>query len=80
LADLGPPEVFKLVLGGAIVAELVGVPVAWVRLRNTEFWSNRPEGVRSLDLLSRFVRPVTGFAAVWALVIALGAVLGSVVA
>ena len=74
-ASFGPPEVFKLVLGGAIFAELVGVPVAWLRLRNTTEWSDRPAGVRSLDLLSRYVRRVTGLAAAWAAVVSLSALL-----
>lgn len=66
-------------LGGAIFAELVGVPIAWLRLRNTVEWSNRPEGTRSIDLLSRFVRPVTGFAGAWALVVSLTALLVSAI-
>lgn len=74
-ADFGPPEVFKLVLGGAIFAELIGVPVAWLRLRSTAEWSDRSPGVRSLDLLSRYVRRVTGLVAAWAVVVALSAFL-----
>lgn len=79
-ADYGPGEVFKLVLGGAIFAELVGVPVAWMRLRRTGEWANRPEGMRSLELLARFVKPVTGFAAAWGLVVALSALVAAGVA
>lgn len=79
VTDFGPPEVLKLILGGAIFAELVGVPVAWMMLRNTDEWSNRPEGVRSIDLLSRFVGRITGLAGAWAVVVSLSALLVSVI-
>lgn len=53
------------------------MPVAWLRLRGTPEWLNRPADVRRIDLLSRFVARITGFAGAWALVISLGALLAS---
>jgi len=70
-ADFGPPEIFKLVIGAVVVAELIGVPTAWLRLRRTAEWANRPKDTRRMELLSRYVRDITGFAAAWALVVAL---------
>ena len=75
--NFGPPEVLKLILASLIWAELVGVPVAWMRLRKTEEWSNRPAGVRPLDLLSRYVGGVTALAGAWAIVVSLSALLVS---
>jgi len=71
VADFGPPEIFKLVIGAVVVAELIGVPAAWLRLRGTVEWANRPTDTRRMELLSRYVRRTTGFAAAWALVVAL---------
>jgi hypothetical protein len=75
VTDFGPAEIFKLVIGAVIVAEVVGVPVAWLRLRGTTEWANRPADVRRMELLSSYVRRTTGFAAAWALVVALTAFL-----
>jgi hypothetical protein len=76
-ADFSPPEVLKLILASSIWAELVGVPVAWAKLRSTDEWANRPEGVRRIDLLSRYVGGVTALAGIWALAVALTALLVS---
>jgi hypothetical protein len=73
VADFGPPEIFKLTIGAVVVAEVIGVPAAWLRLRRTVEWANRPTDVRRMELLSRYVRRITGFAAAWALLVALSA-------
>jgi hypothetical protein len=77
VADFGMPEIFKLVGGAVVVAELIGVPVAWLRLHRTVEWANRPVDVRRMELLSRYVRRTTGFAAFWAAIVALTAFLVS---
>lgn len=73
VANFGPPEIFKLVFGAVVVAEVIGVPTAWLRLRRTVEWANRPADVRRMELLSRYVRDITGFAAAWGLLVALTA-------
>jgi hypothetical protein len=78
--SFGPPQVFGLVLSGLIFAELLGVPVAWFHLRKSSAWLNRPPGARRIDLLSRFVWPITGFVGVWALVVSLSAVIANALA
>jgi hypothetical protein len=42
----------------AAVAELVGLPVAWWKLRRTEAWRRRPRDVRAVDLLESYIRPI----------------------
>jgi hypothetical protein len=79
VAAIAGSGLLKLVLGSMIWAELVGVPVAWLRLRNTAEWSNRSRGMRRLDLLARYVGKVTGMVGIWALVIVIGAALTSLV-
>lgn len=64
--EVGPPEIATLVLAALIWAELLGVPVAWWRLRKTAEWAERPTGARRIDLLSRYVGGVTALAGVWA--------------
>jgi hypothetical protein len=44
-------------------AEALGLFVAWLSVRRTDTWKNRPEGVRRLDLLTVYVAKVTGLAA-----------------
>jgi hypothetical protein len=53
------------------LAEGVGIPLAWLRLRGTEAWRERPRGVRRIDLLASFIAPVTVGAAVAAVVLAI---------
>lgn len=77
VASFGPPVVLKLVFGGLIFAELIGVPAAWLRLRATPEWSDRPADVKRIDLLSRYVARITGLASVWAFIVALSALLAA---
>jgi ABC-type sugar transport system permease subunit len=42
----------------AAISELVGLPVAWLKVRRTRCWRERPAGVRGIDLLERFIRPI----------------------
>jgi len=69
----------KLVLGSMIWAELLGVPVAWLRLRKTAEWSSRPQRVRRLDLLARYVGKLTAMVGIWTIAIVIGALLASFV-
>jgi hypothetical protein len=36
-------------------AQAIGMPVAWLRLRNTAGWRDRPQGVRRVDILAEFM-------------------------
>jgi hypothetical protein len=57
-------------------AQLLGMPVAWLRLRKTPAWENRPGEVRRIDLLAEFILGPTVLTIVWGwlafVVIALG--------
>lgn len=67
---------FFFFLWVAAVSELVGLPVAWMKVRRTRAWRERPRGVRRIDLLERFIRPIlweTGWVAL--VVLALSALL-----
>lgn len=60
-------------LWGAAISELVGLPVAWAKVRRTRAWRERPRDVRGIDLLERFIRPIlweTG----WVALVVLGLV------
>jgi hypothetical protein len=69
-------ELIRLVIWMGGFAQLVGMPVAWLRLRNTSAWRERPPELRRIDLLSLFILPSTVVAIAWgwllAIVIALG--------
>ncbi|HEV2728084.1 MAG TPA: hypothetical protein VGV34_07295 [Solirubrobacterales bacterium] len=72
---------FFFFLWVAAISQLVGLPVAWAKVRHTRAWQNRPRGVRRIDLLERFIRPIiweTGWVAlvVLALVVSITWVLG----
>jgi hypothetical protein len=63
----------RLPVAVAMWAELLGVLCAWLRLRRTEAWKKRPDGVRRLDLLAGFVGKITGLAALLGLAVAASA-------
>lgn len=75
--DDSPTEVLKLLLASMIWAELLGVPVAWLTLRRRGEWANRPQGMRRLDLLARYVGKVTAMVGLWSAIILVGALLGA---
>lgn len=70
LADL--VLVPSLAVSTAIFAQLLGVPVAWVKLRHTAVWAARPPGVRRLDLLAAFSGRPVAMSATFGAVIGLG--------
>lgn len=57
-------------------AQLVGMPIAWLRLRKTPAWQNRPAGLRRLDLLARFMLKATALTILWGALIWAVAILG----
>jgi hypothetical protein len=82
-ADKGPVSAFELVrslvlsviwVGGW--AQLIGIPIAWLRLRRTRGWADRPREVRSIELLAEFVWAPTFAAVAWGWALILIAALG----
>lgn len=63
----------RLPVAAAMWAELLGVLCAWLRLRSTKSWKNRPDGVRRLDLLAGFVGKITALSALLGLAVAVSA-------
>jgi hypothetical protein len=51
----------------AAVSELVGLPVAWWKVRGTTAWRQRPRDVRGIDLLESYIRPIVMEAGLFAL-------------
>jgi|GEM_PF-5853365 len=46
-------------------AQLVGMPVAWLRLRRLLVWRERPDGLRGIDLLAEFILGPTAMTILW---------------
>ena len=69
--------IVNMVLGAAIWAEVIGVPVAWLKLRRSDVWQDRPSNVRRIDLLTTFVAKITALAAVLGAVAAASALAAS---
>jgi hypothetical protein len=47
------------------IAQLIGMPIAWLRLRKTDSWRRRPGEVRRIDLLAGFIREAVDLTVVW---------------
>jgi hypothetical protein len=50
-------------------SQLVGMPVAWLRLRRSPAWTDRPARVRWIDLLADFITRPTVIAIAYAWVV-----------
>ena len=74
LRTLGQFAMLVIWMGGW--AQLLGMPVAWLRLRRTAAWENRPDGLRRVDLLARFISGVTAVTVVWGLAVGIVAAFG----
>jgi hypothetical protein len=57
-------------------AQLIGMPIAWLRVRKTQAWRGRPGNVRRIDVLAKFMLPATACAIVWGWAVTLVALLG----
>ena len=62
------------------LAELVGIPVAWLRLRGTDAWHERAAGVGRIRLLRESIGVYTGLSAVLGGIVGLCMWLGTVFA
>lgn len=67
----------NLPFAAAVLAELIGVPFAWLRLRRTDAWENRPQGVRRIDLLATFIAKITGLVGLLAALVAVSGLIVS---
>lgn len=63
----------------AIFAQLVAVPTAWLKLRRTDVWADRPRYVRRLDLLVAFTSSPVVLGAVFGGIVGLGVWIGMAV-
>lgn len=68
-----------LIVSGAIFGQLLGVPVAWLRLRRTDVWAQRPKDARAIDLLAGFTGRITALAAMFGGLVGLATWLGTMV-
>jgi hypothetical protein len=60
-------------------SQLLGFPIAWLRVRKTDGWRSRPPGVRRIDLLARFVRPATRTMLAWTVPVFAASWIGAVI-
>jgi hypothetical protein len=70
-------DVFRSILVYAIWAEVLGVVVAWLRVRKLDAWRERPVEDGSIRLLSIYVVKVTGLMVAWAIIVSLCVIIGS---
>ena len=57
-------------------AQLVGMPIAWARIRRMEAWRDRPGNVRRIDVLAKLVLPATAASIVLGWLVILVAAVG----
>ena len=53
------------------MAQLIGMPIAWLRLRKTDAWRDRPGNLRRIDLLAGFIREAIDLTIVWTFLLVL---------
>ncbi len=70
-------DVFRAIFFYGFVAELIGVPVAWFRVRKLEAWKDRPEDPGPLSLLSLYISKVTAMLILWGILVSLSVFAGS---
>ena len=71
--DVSPIIGLRLPVAATMWAEAIGVLFAWLSLRRTEVWRNRPRKARRLELLASYVLKTTALAALIGLIAAGGA-------
>jgi hypothetical protein len=70
----------ELAVFAVLFAQLLGIPTAWLRVRRTREWAERPRNVGRVSLLERFVGAYLGAAGIYGAVVGLAVLLGSVLA
>jgi hypothetical protein len=70
-------DVFRAIFFYGMVAELIGVPVAWLRVRKLEAWRERPEEPGPLGLLSLYISKITVMLILWGILVSLSVFAGS---
>jgi hypothetical protein len=71
---LGDLAISVMWMGGW--AQLIGLPIAWLRVRRSPAWANRPAGVRRIDLLAGYVLGPTMATVIWGWAVILLAAVG----
>jgi len=77
LRNLASLALLYIWVGG--LCQLVGMPVAWWRLRNTPAWLERDPGRSRLGLLAHYMSPVTVRAVAWSYAVAVVLLLAGLV-
>jgi hypothetical protein len=70
----GPGILVDIVKAGIFIgayAQLLGMPIAWARLRKTAAWRERPDGIRRIDLLADFMIGATVLSIAWGALVVL---------
>jgi hypothetical protein len=70
-------DVLKGILVYGLWAEILGVAVAWLKVRKLEAWANRAKEDGSVRLLSTYVAQVTLLVVLWGALVTACAVIGS---
>jgi hypothetical protein len=71
---IGALAISSIWMGGW--AQLIGMPIAGLRLRRTRAWADRPDGIRRIELLAGFVIAPTAASIVWGWLVLLLAAIG----
>ena len=69
-------DIVKAAIFMGAFAQLLGMPIAWLRLRGTAAWRERPEGIRRIDLLADFIIGATVLSIAWGTVVVLADAVG----
>jgi hypothetical protein len=70
-------DIIKSVLLYAFLAEIIGVPVAWLRVRKLDAWRERPREEGHIGLLSRYIALVTTLVVAWGVLVSVSVVISS---
>lgn len=70
-------DVFRAVLFYGALAEVVGLPIAWLRVRRLEAWKERPDDRGPFGLLSLYIAKITALVILWGVLLIFSAAVGS---
>lgn len=70
-------DIFRAVFFYAVLAEVIGAPIAWWRVHKLDAWKERPEEMGRLGVLSRYMAKVVGLVVLWAVLMTSAAIIGS---
>jgi len=70
-------DVFRSVLMYAVWAEIVRVLAAWIKVRNTQVWQERPREDGSIRMLSVYIAGITALVVAWGVLVSVSVFIGS---